>query len=158
MNFSANDFKQTLGCFATGITIATTLYNEKNYGITINSFTSVSLEPPLISFCLGKNSASYQAFSTNKFFAINILADDQQNLSQNFAMREQKNWDKNSHNIVDNKFIILNGIIAYLKCELYNKFDGGDHTILIGKIIQLQKLSDKKPLIYFQSNYHKLEA
>ena len=86
MSINSKDFRSVMGTFATGVTIITTIDKGKPKGITANSFTSVSLEPPLVMFCLGKDSTNFEAFMSSNFFAVNILSVHQEELSNKFAL------------------------------------------------------------------------
>jgi flavin reductase (DIM6/NTAB) family NADH-FMN oxidoreductase RutF len=151
------NFKKCLSNFASGVTIVTTITGEgKSFGVTISSFTSLSLEPPLILFCLGKKSSVYKHFIETSHFAVSILTDTQQDISKRFALRDhQAIWDgiEYFHGEQTNCPVIKNSA-AYLECENYGHFDGGDHTIFIGKVLNASYNENSSPLIYCHSSYH----
>lgn len=157
MKIDEHIFKQCLGCFATGVTVVTYVDNiGKNHGITINSFASLSLDPPLILFNLAKDSNNYDIFKTATKFTVNILSELQLNISKHFAFAKADKWQNIEFLIGKNNCPILDGIVAYIECDLKEQYDGGDHTIIIGEVTNLKKLADTKPLIYFHGKYNNL--
>ena len=147
-----NSFKKTLSKFSTGITIVCVKNNNAIYGKTVNSFNSLSLNPPMVLFSLGNYSSSINQFSKAKFLSINILSNKQKKLSNNFASSTPKleniNFIKGK-----NKTVILPECIANLECKLTDKIKKGDHIIFICKILELQSNDKLKPLLYFNSKY-----
>ena len=149
---TTKNFKKTLSKFSTGITVVCVKNNNSIYGKTVNSFNSLSLNPPMVLFSLGNYSSSIKKFSKTKFLSINILSNKQKKLSDNFALTTPK-----SENI---KFVegkngtaIIPNCIANLECKLIDKIKKGDHIIFICKILELQSNNKLKPLIYFNSKY-----
>lgn len=158
MNFSERDFRDCVGCFATGVTVITIKCDEEKYrGITINSFASVSLNPPLVLFSLDKAAHSYEPFINSDVFNINILSEKQQEVSEEFATPSVVDWDKIDYSLGENDSPLLTGSIAYIECEKYQEFDGGDHTIFVGRVAKLKKVSNEKPLLYFHGNYAQID-
>lgn len=156
MSFSHSDFRHCLGRFATGITIVTTLDGKKPLGVTINSFTSLSLSPPMVLFCLDKGSSVYEIFRKNNDFAINILSEEQADLSKLYAAPAAVDW-KNIDYITDtNNCPLFPDSLAYLECSKETMHDGGDHSIFILKVNNLKELSNDKPLLYFKGKYNKI--
>ncbi|HYD31550.1 MAG TPA: flavin reductase family protein [Azospirillaceae bacterium] len=155
MTFDSRDFRTALGCFATGVTVVTTLDAERQpVGVTVNSFTSVSLAPPLVLFCLGRTAQSVAAFEATGAFAVNMLADDQQELSLRFASRERADrWNGVAWESWDTGCPILTGSLAILECDREAVHDGGDHLILVGRVRRLASRTDGKPLLYFRGAY-----
>lgn len=149
----SEQFKQVLGCFATGVTVVTSMYEDKPCGVTVNSFSSVSLDPPLVLFNLAKTASSYPLISGSPVFTINILAEDQIHLSQHFAFTKTHIWKDIAYDAGKNHCPVLKGAIAVIECDAYRQYEGGDHTIFVGKVTHLQKNSDKKPLLYFRGKY-----
>ena len=154
MSFNSNDFRNSMGCFATGITVVTTKNAEGNHGVTVNSFASVSLLPPLVSFCIDKNAHSYDHFVEANDFAINILAEDQQDISQIFAHPTSVNWE--NLEFEQKQSPIIKDVVTYIECKKEVLHDAGDHTIVIGKVLNLGDINNKKPLLYYTGNYRKI--
>ena len=149
---SVKNFKKTLGKFSTGITVVCVKNNNIIFGKTVNSFNSLSLNPPMVLFSLGKYSSSINQFSKTRFLSINILSRKQKHLSDNFASSTPKL--KNIKFIEGkNKTPIIPNCIANLECELIDKIKKGDHKIFICKILEVQSNEQLKPLIYFNSKY-----
>ncbi|MFK8017181.1 MAG: flavin reductase family protein [Gammaproteobacteria bacterium] len=127
--------RNTLGAFATGVTVVTTTDEaQAPWGFTANSFTSVSLDPPLILFCLAKNAGSLATFQNASHYAINILADDQRDTSTLFASGDRNKFDLVSWDSAKSGSPVLEGVAAWLDCAAHQTVDGGDHLIFIGRI------------------------
>ncbi len=159
-NIDEISFKESLGCFATGVSVITTLAKiekkDEYHGITINSLTSLSLSPPLILFSIAKDSQKYKHFIKAKNFTVNILSEKQLALSRYFAYSHTDKFNNIDYIIGNNLCPILNGALAFIECTNYKRYNGGDHTIIIGKVTNLKKISEDKPLIYFRSQYKDL--
>lgn len=151
-------FRDALGCFATGIAVVTTLEPDGTpVGVTVNSFSSVSLDPPLVQFCLGRAAMSFAAFTAAPSFAVNILADDQADLSVRFSRRDQQErWGGVAVERWDSGVPILAGCLASLECDMEHQFSGGDHVILVGRVRRLASRTDGRPLLYFRGGYANL--
>ena len=149
---SDKNFKKTLSKFATGITVICVKNNNIIYGKTVNSFNSLSLNPPMVLFSLGNYSSSINKFSKAKFLSINILSNKQKNLSNNFASSTP---ELENINFIQgkNKTVIIPNCIANLECKVTDKIKKGDHIIFICKILELQSNDKLKPLLYFNSKY-----
>ena len=149
---NTNNFKKTLSKFSTGITVVCVKHNNSIYGKTVNSFNSLSLNPPMVLFSLGYYSSSIKQFSKTKFLSINILSSKQKELSDSFASTSPK-----LENIKflegKNKTLIIPNCIANLECKLIDKIKKGDHIIFICKILEVQSNDKLKPLVYFNSKY-----
>tara|TARA_B100000886_G_C20343232_1_gene457521 strand:- start:186 stop:653 length:468 start_codon:yes stop_codon:yes gene_type:complete len=148
------NFKKTLGKFATGVTVICTNDYNQIYGITVNSFSSLSLTPPLVLFSLGKNSSSIKSFLKSKYLSINILSNKQENISNHFAVNNHPNDNIDFFYSKKNTPLIYD-CIANLECKLIESFKKGDHHIFICKLINTQHNDKKKPLLYFKSKYIK---
>ena len=148
------ELRQTLGSFATGVAVATTL-DAKGIpkGFTANSFTSVSLDPPLVLVCVDKTASCYPAFAGTGHFAINILCEAQQHMSRAFA---SKSPDK----LADMPWVsgvagspIFPDSTAWLDCEVHNRVEAGDHPIVIGRVLNFGQSPAKRPLGYHRGSY-----
>ena len=149
---NVNNFKKTLSKFSTGITVVCVKKNKKIYGKTVNSFNSLSLNPPMVLFSLGNYSSSLNEFSNTKFLSINILSSKQKKLSDNFAS-SKPNLENINFIEGKNKTAIIPNCIANLECKLTDKIKKGDHMIFICKILELESNDKLKPLVYFNSKY-----
>ena len=153
LNDSSKKLRQALGTFATGVTVVTTVDGDgKPRGFTANSFTSVSLDPPLILVCLSKESASCPAFSESRHFCVNILAETQQEISAIFATPgldrfAQVDWQKGGQGPP-----VLADVISWFECETHRVVDGGDHVILLGRVVD-HDFNSRSPLVYCGGAY-----
>lgn len=146
-------FRDAMGKFATGITVITTKLGEEVHGMTANAFMSVSLDPPLVVISIGEKASMLDRIEQSKSFAVNILAEDQQYLSQHFAGQRQDG--KEIPFIELEGYPVLDETVAQIVCDVVNTHVEGDHTLFIGQVKAIQ-LSDKNPLLYFSSKYNKL--
>jgi flavin reductase (DIM6/NTAB) family NADH-FMN oxidoreductase RutF len=147
-------FRNVLGRFATGITVVTGLAEDNTpVGLTVNAFTSLSLDPPLVLFCLDKGTASINAFSKGKAFALNVLGEDQQNLSVNFSTKKEDRFEGMDYVFWGTGVPILNNCLANLECAIDDVHEGGDHLIVVGRVNRLQQSESGKPLLYFNGKY-----
>lgn len=157
MSIDKSTFRKVLGRFATGITVVTGLGDDNvPVGLTVNAFTSLSLEPPLVLFCLDKGTGSRNAFTKGKGFALNMLCEDQQDLSVNFSTRKEDRFADVQYEIWDTGVPILNGCLANLECLIDAVHDGGDHLIIVGRVERLNQTESGKPLLYFNGNYARI--
>ena len=149
---SKENFKKTLSKFATGITVVATKRNSILYGKTINSFSSLSLSPPLVLFSLDLKSSKLNIFKNSKTVSINILSKDQENISDNFA-KKNPDWNVVKYDLLKNRNPLIKNCVSNLDCEIINKIKKGDHIIFICKVINVCTNDKLKPLIYFNSKY-----
>ena len=154
LSFDSLDFRDVMGRFATGVAVMTTRDAAgEPWGITINSFTSVSLDPPLVLFCLERAALSFQAFTQCGRFAVNVLSEHQKELSVLFASPGPEKWGKVGQAEATAGPPILEGCIAYLDCARHAIHDGGDHVILVGRVLSLRPGIEARPLLYFRGGY-----
>ena len=146
-------FRQALGTFATGVTVVTAIDEQgKPRGFTANSFTSVSLDPPLILVCIASGSAGHAVFTNSETFSVNVLAEDQQTLATLFASPGDDRFSDLEWRPGNNGNPIIAGTISSFECERHNIVDAGDHIILIGKVSSYEN-SGRSPLIYCSGSY-----
>ncbi|CAG7615671.1 flavin reductase family protein [Leucobacter soli] len=147
-------FRQVLGSFLTGVTIVTTVGSDGEYrGITANSFTSVSLDPPLVLFCIGKQSSSCEAFTEAEGFNIHILSAEQQGLARQFVRgTSEEKFANVPITTTETGAPLLSGVGAWLACRRHQVVDAGDHYILIGEVYACEA-QDYRPLGFFQSQF-----
>lgn len=150
---TGEEFRRALGCFATGIAVATTTDDAgQRTGITISSFNSVSLDPPLVLWSIGKDSLSYDAFANAEHFAVNVLAEDQVDLCERFASKGPHKFKGLNCIVGMHGDPLLPGRAAVFECSTEHRYDGGDHTILVGRV---QRFADckREPLIFHRGQY-----
>lgn len=142
------DFRRTLGCFPTGVAIVTTCDADgAPVGLTISSFNSVSMDPPLVLWSLALNAASLPTFRASEGFAINILSADQAHLPKVFSSPVDERFaDLDWQNGISGA-PVLNDAAAVIECRTYARYDGGDHEIMLGEVLR-HRSSDLIPLVY----------
>jgi flavin reductase (DIM6/NTAB) family NADH-FMN oxidoreductase RutF len=153
---SAEEFRRACGRFATGVTIASVLDESgMPHGLTISSFTPVSLDPPLVLICLGRETASLETFRNVKHFGINVLAHDQRGLSERFARKGQERFDGLEWTPGETGVPLLAGALAQMECQVTQRIPAGDHEIFIGEMV-CARVHKGEPLIHFSGRYRKL--
>lgn len=151
--FDSRAFRRALGNFATGVTVVTAADAAGHkVGVTANSFNSVSLDPPLILWSLDKRSSSLQVFEAASHFAVNILAADQIELSNNFAKPRDDRFAGIEHRAGEGGAPLLADCSASFQCLTHQLIDGGDHWIMLGKVVAFED-SGRSPLLYHQGAY-----
>jgi flavin reductase (DIM6/NTAB) family NADH-FMN oxidoreductase RutF len=157
MTIDPREFRNALGNFATGITVVTTLCDQsKPIGVTINSFASVSLEPPLVLFSLKTDSPLCNFFLTQESFNIGILSEKQEDLSNLFAGRTENKFDQIDWATGQNGCPSLKGTLATLECKRVQAHIGGDHTIFVGEVTHIETENNGGPLLYYKGGYKTL--
>jgi flavin reductase (DIM6/NTAB) family NADH-FMN oxidoreductase RutF len=158
--FTAKDFRSALGSFATGVTVITTRGEEHAYGMTANAFSSVSLDPPLVLVCAKSGAEGSTHIATNRCFAVNILAADQEPLSRFFSSKDRPRgrdaFRDVPHWTAATGSPILEGVVAHLDCELHTTHTAGDHEIFIGEVLDLAVNDGVKPLLFAGGGYARL--
>lgn len=145
--------RKALGCYATGVTIITTIdENGKNYGLTANSFNSVSLDPPLILWSLDKKRTGHKAFDIGRAFAVHVLSEDQVDYSNAFAVSAEDKFEGLDYHQASDNVPLLPGCAAVFQCETHQMHDAGDHIIVIGRVKSFDT-TDKPPLVYHRGSY-----
>jgi flavin reductase (DIM6/NTAB) family NADH-FMN oxidoreductase RutF/DNA-binding MarR family transcriptional regulator len=145
-------FRRCLGQFSTGVTVVTTVFNGEPCGMTANSFSSLSMNPPLVLWSIMNTSRSLSAFATSKHFAVNVLAVDQVDFSQRFASALEKKFETIDWRPGVLGSPILPDILSSLECELETTIQGGDHVILVGRVRRYARYAGS-PLLYAQGRY-----
>lgn len=156
MAIEKNELRRVMGHFATGVTVITTFSKEgKLHGLTANAVSSLSLDPPLLIICVDKKADSYASFEDSRVFTVNILADDQEDISRRFAVSGGEKFEGVAYRRGANGAPILSGALAHLECKLYANYDGGDHTIYLG-LIEEAETREGKPLLFFRGGYREI--
>lgn len=152
-------FRHMCGCFATGVTVVTGRLDDASpVGVTANSFSSVSLDPPLVLFSLANQALSFDAFSMTKHFAFNILEENQEELSNNFAAQSQDKFDGIDYGESKEGVPLLRDTLGTIECRMHAVHEGGDHQIIVGEVIRITNTSEgKKPLLYYKGAYGELK-
>ena len=148
-------FKLALAHFASGVTIVTTEHDGKRFGMTVASFASLSLRPPLILVCIERAVKSHDAIAAAGRFAVNILDHAQADVSTRFASRIDDKFEGVKTRRGDLGLPLIDGALTTIECTVQSQLPGGDHTIFVGEV---QHISTKEgtPLVYYRSGYHRL--
>lgn len=158
MDLDSRYFRNALGRFATGVCIVTAEgAGYQPFGLTVNSFASVSLDPPLVLWSIGKASDCFEAFQVVERFAINILDESQQGLSDFYSRHGEHSlglgeWSEG----ITGCPVLLNALAAF-ECKLTKRLDGGDHTILLGEVVHTQYRESGEPLVFYAGRYRQLD-
>ncbi|MFP4903008.1 flavin reductase family protein, partial [Paraburkholderia sp. BR14261] len=151
--FDIAEFRRALGAFVTGVTVVTTIQPDGSpRGFTANSFTSVSLDPPLILVCIAKTASSYAVFSQTGRFAVSVLAEDQQQVSGVFASKAADKFAQVPWSARKTGAPVMDGAAASFDCTTHEVVDAGDHIILIGRVVDVVQTSST-PLGYCRGAY-----
>jgi flavin reductase (DIM6/NTAB) family NADH-FMN oxidoreductase RutF len=153
---SSEEFRRACGRFATGVTIATVMDAEgQPHGLTVSSFTSVSLAPPLVSICLGHAVSVIDTFREATYFGINVLAEAQQALSERFARRGRDRFQGVAWTPGETGVPLIDGVLAAIECQVERRIAVGDHDIFVGRMVATRVL-EGAPLVHFSGGYRKL--
>lgn len=151
-------FRQVLGHFPTGVTVVTAIDGDTPVGLAVGSFFSVSLDPPLVGFCPDKQSSSWEVIRRSGRFCVNILADDQEGLSRQFATKGADKFlgvgwtptaDGGSPHLAD--------VLAWIDCRIEAVHDAGDHELCIGRVAALAVEREGRPLVFYRGGYGRFE-
>lgn len=153
MPIAPADLRKALGSYATGVTIVTTRLDGRLHGFTANSFTSVSLTPPILLFCIGKSRSSYEAFRRAGSFTINVLSAAQRDLSDRFASSGEDKWRDVAFAEDDLGNASFPDAVATFTCAMQTTIDAGDHMIVLGEVVGLRQSHEQPPLVYCRSRY-----
>ena len=161
MSFDSRQFRKALGTFATGVTVVTGLTpggvpGGVPVGVTVNSFAPVSLDPPMILICLDNNTGCLKAFCEGERFAVNILSENQRDLSEEFAGPQEHKFKDRAFETWDSGCPILPGCLANLECTRLNVLEGGDHLIVLGRVDRIEHAGGGRPLLFYQSAYGRI--
>ncbi len=167
MNFEAEPLpdralRQLRGLFASGVTVVTTVHDGALRGMTVSAFASISLEPPLVMIALAPEAGTREMIADSSMFAVSILSADQEFLSERFAARApivNETFEGVPYEVAVTGSPILPRSIAWYDCRVEATHDGGDHAIIIGRVVAIG-LGDeaRQPLLYFANRYARLKA
>jgi flavin reductase (DIM6/NTAB) family NADH-FMN oxidoreductase RutF len=149
------DLRKVMRIFPQGVTVVTTRKDNEFHGITVSAFTSISMEPPLIMISISKSSKIHDILISSDFFTVNFLAEDQKIVSDIFAGRVQveNRFEAVGYYFEKTGCPVIKGARAVIECKRYKVYDGGDHSIILGEVINAKKLNDKNPLVYYNQQY-----
>ena len=162
MALDADRFREVMGCLAAGVTVVTMVDRHgEPRGLTATAVCSVSLVPPLVLVCIDHAADCYAAFREAEAFAVNLLREDQEHLSRQFARKDSSKFVGIAHHPGVTGVPILSGALGHVECLLTARYPGGDHTIFVGEAVESgMALSngDDSPLVHFRGGYARLDA
>lgn len=149
-------FREVLGRFATGVTIVTAVAGDEPVGMAVNSFTSVSLDPPLVLFCAARTSTTWPRIRSARRFAVNILGDHQEGVSRLFATRGADRFGSVAWHVGVSGAPLLDDVLAFVDCTIEAEHDAGDHVIVVGRVLDLGIGAECGPLLFHGGGYGRL--
>lgn len=155
----AAGFRRIMGCFATGVTVVTTAADGNLHGITVNSLTSVSLDPPLLLVCIDRGAEAHRQIDAGVRFAVNFLGAGQEDLSRIFAAKgepEHGHLRGVPFRMGTHGTPLLEGCLAHLECAVVDRYPGGDHTIFIASVLGGELRRDDAPLLFYRGQYRRM--
>jgi flavin reductase (DIM6/NTAB) family NADH-FMN oxidoreductase RutF len=158
MSVEATTYRQVVGNFATGVAVVTAGKGDRCYAVTVNSFTSVSLDPTLLLVCLTTISRTRAEIMETKAFNINLLSDKQEHISRFFAKPQDDTSWFSEFNCRPGELgaPIIPDCLAHIECHLEESYEVGDHTVLIGEVHHAYIAEEDQPLLFFRGKYGKL--
>ena len=145
--------------WTTGVTIVSSRWKEEQHGMTVSSFTSICLDPPLVAISLAKNARTHRLVESSNIFGVTILSESQQELSERFAGRIAENADRfaglEPFYLVTGAPLLPGGLV-WLDCHLESRLDAGSNTVFLGRVLAVQNGDDAAPLLYYDRNYQKI--
>jgi flavin reductase (DIM6/NTAB) family NADH-FMN oxidoreductase RutF len=152
------EFRRACGRFATGVAIASVLDAQGTpHGLTVSSFTSASLDPPLILICLGHRVSAFDAFRASAHFGINVLAENQRDLAERFSRKGRDRFDGLKWRRGKTGVPLFPGVLAAIECAVRQRFTAGDHDVFVGEMVGA-RVAAGAPLVHFASLYRRLDA
>jgi flavin reductase (DIM6/NTAB) family NADH-FMN oxidoreductase RutF len=145
--------RNVLGHFASGVTVVTAMGPDGPIGFTCQSFSSLSLDPPLVAFAPARTSSTWPRLRQAGRFCVNVLADDQSDLSQAFARSGTDKYAGVSWSPSPHGSPMLDGVVAWIDSELWAEYDGGDHTIVVARVLDLGADATRSPLVFHRGSY-----
>ena len=152
-----DEFRSVLGRFASGVTVVTSMNAEgEDQGMTVSAFCSLSLDPPLVLFCIDRAASMYSSLADAPGFIINILSEKQEALARRFSGLDPNRFDGIGYTRGLNGIVILDDVLGYIECKRVAAHLGGDHCIYIGEV-EVATATDARPLLYYRGGYAQLE-
>jgi flavin reductase (DIM6/NTAB) family NADH-FMN oxidoreductase RutF len=149
---AGEDLRGVMACFATGVVVVTASRPDGPVGMAVNSFVSVSLDPPLVLFCAAHSSSTWPAIRAAGHFCANVLTADQEGLARKFA-RKGDRFAGVAHSPGVTGAPVLEDVHAHLECTIVETYEAGDHTLVLGRVLDLGANQDAAPLLFYRSAY-----
>ncbi|HEU4960731.1 MAG TPA: flavin reductase family protein [Sphingomonas sp.] len=147
-------FRKVLGAYPTGVCVITSVKDGVRFGLAVGSFTSISLDPPLVGFFPGKSSNSWRSIADSGRFCVNILSADQIDICRRFASRSDDKFADLSHGVSPAGLPLIDDAVAWIDCRVETVFDIGDHFLVVGAVDELRCREEASPLIFLRGDYH----
>lgn len=152
----AQTFRSVLATFGSGVTVVTLCYEKRFYGLTVSSFCSLSLDPPLVLVCVDQRCQCHELIQRAQAFAVNILAEGGEWLARRFASRSDDKFARIPYHEGKMAAPLLDDALATIECRLVHQFPGGDHSIFVGHVMAATIAHDVQPLLYYRSHFYRL--
>jgi len=157
LSVTEDEFRNVLGRFPSGVTVVTTVgAGGRDFGITVSAFSSLSLVPPLVLICIERTASAHEPLTTAEGFVVNILSAEQEQLARRFSIVDIDRFEGVGYSRAQSGIAVLDDIVAVIECRRTTLYDGGDHTIIIGRV-EAAHTENSKPLLYYRGGYSQLE-
>jgi len=150
-------FRHVLGHWATGVSVVTACIDGACTGLTVNAFSSLSLDPPLVLICIDRKTGSHELLSAATSFAVNMLDERSEYLSRQFAGHMPDKFAGIAYHFGVTGAPVLDGALAVVECRIVDSLPGGDHTIFVGEVVAAVANDDRRPLLYFRGGYRQID-
>jgi flavin reductase (DIM6/NTAB) family NADH-FMN oxidoreductase RutF len=150
-------FRQVLGHFATGVAVVTTTDRGEPAGLSVNSFASVSLDPPLVAFCAANASNTWAHIRATETFCVNILSEEQEHLCRVFATSDPHKFHGVGWEPAPSGAPVIAGVLAWIDCSVEAVHPAGDHSIVVGRVRELEVAREGRPLVFYRGGYGRFE-
>ena len=157
-SISAAQFRHVLGHFATGVTVVTTTGPSGPAGLAVNSFTSVSLDPPLVAFCVSRESSTWRHIRVSGSFCVNILAEEQEDVCRLFATKGADRFRGIDWHAAPSGAPVIGAALAWIDCAVEAEHEAGDHLIVVARVQELAVAYDGRPLLFYRGRYVRILA
>lgn len=147
-------FRKVLGAYPTGVCVISAIVDGMKFGLAVGSFTSISLDPPLVGFFPGKSSNSWKRIEKAGRFCVSVLGADQRDICQRFASKAEDKFADLAHGTSPAGLPIIDGAMAWIDCRLETVYDIGDHYLVVGAVDHLHCTDAGTPLIFLRGGYH----
>ena len=149
-------YRQVLGHFPTGVTVIAGMDGEDPVGLAVGSFFSLSLEPALVGFCVDRSSGSWSRMAGSGSFCVNVLGADQEDVCRAFATSGEDKFTGIGWKASESGSPLLDGVLAWIDCTIEDVYDGGDHHIVVGRVLGLAVANEGDPLVFYRGGYANL--
>ncbi len=157
MSVSQSAFRAVLGRFASGVTVVTARDRRgRDIGMTVSAFASLSLDPPLVLICIDHSASVYNSLCKAPHFIANILSEGQEAIARRFAETSGNRFDGIGYERGQNGAVVLLEVLGYIECNVVERYEAGDHDIIIGSV-EVAQANEGKPLLYYRGGYAQLE-